>query len=585
MGNFLGIDMGASYVKAVYKEGANGPLQPVLNKDFNCMFRVCGVEEANGSIRTLTRDEDRQRALERGEHLLENVKPVRGDGKDGEVLEVAVLKEVLECYRDQAKNFDLSQLDRIVLTHPVSHRPASVHALKQIAVDAGLPREKLDTVEEPVALGLFAKQLRPDVSGSLFVIDAGHYTTDLVMLNFQKDRPVVRSTNYLSVRIGVAELCHRIGRSVWLKGQMAGGAVAPSESPFDEAGPEANHPLVQQLSAWAESNVIRAMGIEFFSPEFDATFSLDSLKNIGRVGTWQDKVNIISYPYDISAAQKEELSRPYPHHNANLADKIRRENYRDAIRPIIHALCAATVGVLLELPDLSIVDIALGGGMSLVPETREALAQIMSVWGLRPPVDLNYEYPGLAAMAVGRLLSIASGAAIAAAERFERLDTLSDSLGILLWYELGDALSYLDQENLLPADFDPESAEQLTKLHASTTPANVVIVPLHRVLAQRGMELPLSVEFPDDLVVLAKGATVNLTRYGDQQVIVSSIAPAENAGGVVAQIKVARLEDTEIPLRLFLEIDRNDVWRLKIKDPSGQTIVNQEVRLDLMGKK
>src|SRR5262249_28116108 len=152
-------------------------------------------------------------ALERGEHLIENVKPIRGDGKGGEALEVAVLKEVLECYRDQAKNFDLSELDRVTLTHPVSHRPASVQALKQIAVDAGLPSEKLDTVEEPVALGLFAKQLRPDISEQLFVIDAGHYTTDLVMLNFSKGRPVVRATNYLSLRIGVAELCHRIGRS------------------------------------------------------------------------------------------------------------------------------------------------------------------------------------------------------------------------------------------------------------------------------------------------------------------------------------------------------------------------------------
>ena len=592
MGNVLGIDVGASYVKAVYISGGGSDLQPVLNRNSDCMFRMCGVAGPDGSIRILTKDEDRQHALEKGELLVENVKPLRGENKRSEDLEIAVLKEVLECYREQSRNFDLTKLDSVTLTHPVSHRPSSVEALKRIAVAAGLPASKLDTIEEPVALGLFAKHLKPDMSGHLFIIDAGHYTTDFVTLTFQDPGPAVRSANYLSLRLGVAELCHRLGRSVWLKAQMAGGFSSTSlvEAPFDESGPEASQPIVQKLSAWAESNIIRAMGIGFFGPDdpiMKAHLVLSSLAGdaVGSLGAWREKVNIIYYMYDFSSAKTEELSRSYPHHNKSLVDRIFRENYRETTRPIIRAICAATLGVLLELPEASRLQIALGGGMSLVPEVREALSQLVRARGLEPPIDLNYPYTGLGPLAVGRLLSVASGAAIAASERFTRVDTLSDTLGILVWYELEDALAYLDSQNSLPEDFDPGSEEHLSALHAKSTPGNVVIVPLHRVLAERGTELPVLVEFPDDLVVLSRGGTLNVTRYGDNDKKVSPITPAASAGGgIVAQIKVPRPADPETPLRLSLEISRNDVWQLSIRDSTGRTVVKHEIVIDLKGR-
>jgi hypothetical protein len=587
MGNFLGIDMGASYVKAVYTSGATSELFPVLNKDGDCMFRVCGIRRDDGTFKTLTKEEARKAAIEKGAHPLENVKALRGEGKGGEELEIAVLKEVLECYRRQTGNFDLSKVDRVTLSHPVSHRPNAVEALKRIAAEAGLPEEKLDTIEEPVAIGLFAKHLRPNLDGTLFVVDAGHYTTDLVTMTMERGDPVITSANYLSLRLGVAEICHRLGRSVWLKMQMAAGAPTPTASPFDEAGPEDNNALVQKLSAWAEERVVRAMDIDFFGPDTSTYFTVNILDGTGglSIGPWREKINVVHYQHNSAGANQENLARLYAHHRPEFADRIRAQNYRDATRPLVNALCAAAMGVLLEIEGGTTLNTAIGGGMSLIPEVRDALTRVISCRRLPAPIDLKYDYTGLGALPVARLLSVASGAAIASSQRYVRRDTLSDTVGILVWYELEDALSYLDGEHLLPADFDPASDAALAALSPVTTPHHVVIVPLHRVLAQRGVDLPLDIPFPDDLVVFSRGGTINLTRYGDQHNDALPIAPAAKSGsGIVAQVKVPRPHDPESALRLSIKIRRNDVWELSIRDEAGREVVTQEVALNLVGR-
>lgn len=585
MSNVLGIDIGASFVKAVYIGDTDNLLIPVLNSNFDCMFRVCGVKDSSSAIKPITKDEDRLNLLESGQQVIENVKPLRGESPEGHELEVAVLKEVLEFYRDQSKNRDLSKIDKIVLTHPVSHRPASISALKQIAIDAGLPENKLDTIEEPVALGIFAKHLRPEISTSLLIIDAGHYTTDLVIVRFEGNQPTVESTNYLSVRLGVAELCHRLGRSLWIKSQMVGGLTGISEQPFSEAGPEANNPLIQQMSGWAENSIIKSIGLRFFDPDHYTSLDLHHINNLGQTGKWRDKVSTVNYFYDITAARKENLDLFYPHHNTRLVTQIHQENYREVIRPIIEVLCASTLAVLFDNSEINRLQLAIGGGMSLIPEVSEAINRITNIHGIQNPVELSYNYPGLDPLAPGSLLAIAAGAALAATQNFKRIDTLSDTIGIFVHYEFSDALDYLDKENVLREDFDPESEAHLSEIYARQMENGVIIVPIHRVLAYRGQQLPLKIEFPDDLVILSNSATLNLTRCGDQVNNVRAISPGAFASGAtVAQIHIQRLEDDETRLRLFLEVTRNDVWRLIIEDSLGQPILDHNVEFKLTGR-
>lgn len=584
MGNYLGIDLGASYAKAVYIDDM-GNLNLVANKNMNCMFRVSGVRDAEGRIQSVTMDEERRRVMESGQNLIENVKPLRGEGKGGEELETAVLREILECYRENSGDRDLSGIERVMLTHPVSAGPAAVEALKQIAVDAGLPRDLLDTIEEPVALGLFATGKNQDMKGRVLVIDAGHYTTDFVMVTFDEDTPKVLAANYLGLRLGAAEFTHALARSAWLKAQMAAGVTSLSNSPFDEFGPEDGHSLVSQLMCWAEENIIRAMGFELFGLNMNANLHLENLYGLEQLGTWSGQVRDIYYCYDLSAAEEESGSFAdyYPDRNLDMQNQIVGENYREVVKPLCHAIGAAALCVILEIENLDELQVVLGGGLSLVEDMRTTVEDILKSHGLAMPLGISYEYQNIGTN-MGLLLATASGAALAASSRFERNDTLADTIGLLSYCEVEEALETLDKADIFPPDFQPDETN-LKEYGARQHPTGPIVLPLHHILKRRGEPLPCQITFPQVLYKMSKGGKLSLTRAADSSAALSTIEPGISAaGGTVAMVEIPTHIPEETLLYLTLEIERNDVWQLKLTDSSGSTIVDENINLQLTGK-
>src|SRR4051794_40604326 len=114
MGDILGIDLGAAYAKAVFIRDGEDILRPVPNDDGSCVFRVCGVQSGTGHIRLCTTDQQRQEALNRGERVIENVKPLRGRDEIATVIETAVLKKLLESYHRASGATDLREISKVV---------------------------------------------------------------------------------------------------------------------------------------------------------------------------------------------------------------------------------------------------------------------------------------------------------------------------------------------------------------------------------------------------------------------------------------------------------------------------------------
>ncbi|MCX6580015.1 MAG: hypothetical protein NT166_07505 [Candidatus Aminicenantes bacterium] len=584
MSNYLGIDLGASYAKAVYLDDM-GNLKPVTNKDMNCMFRVSGLRDSEGRIQPVTMDEERRRTLESGKNLIENVKPLRGEGKGTEELETAVLREILECYKENSGDHDLSCLKRAVLTHPVSAGPAAVDALMQIAVDAGLSRNLLDTIEEPVALGLFSTQKNPTLTGRLLVIDAGHYTTDFVMVTFEEGKPTVQSTNYLGLRLGAAEFTHALARSAWLKAQFAAGVSNLSNSPFDEYGPEGGHFLVNQLLWWAEDRVIRAMPLGLFDLNVNANLPLANLYGLEQFGAWTGKIRDIYYCHDLSTAMEESKSFTdyYPEHNPGMQEFILRENYRDVIKPLCQAIGAAALSVILEIENPDELQVVLGGGLSLVEDMRTTIEDLLKSHGIAIPLNISYDYQNIGSN-MGLLLATASGAAIAAARRFDRNDSLADTIGLLSYSEIEEALDILDKAGVFSSAFHPNESN-LEVLGARQHPTGPLVLPLHHILKRRGEPLPCKITFPQALYKMSKGGKLSLTRAADRNEDLSIIEPGINAaGGTVAVVAIPTNIPEETLLYLSLEIERNDVWQLKLTDPSGNMIITENINLQLKGK-
>jgi hypothetical protein len=584
MGDILGIDIGACYLKAVLLRERDGAFVPILNRDHTALFRVCAQKVDSGAIVPLTRDEDRNRALERGGHVIENVKVLRGEGKGGEQVEVAVLTEMLECYRNITGDSTLGSIARVVLAHPVSPRPAAVAALKKIAVEAGISAGKIDTIEEPVALGLFATRSRLKYVGRLLVIDTGHYSSDIVVLSFKQDNSVVPA-QYLGIRLGAAELIHEVARSLWVKIQIAGGVPQVEYEPFIEHGPENTNLLVRQLSAWVEERVIRSRELGLFSEDSMAFLETKRITGLP-AEAWTKLVHSIRYFFDLSGAQNERLEVAYPHHDRQLSKLAQRQNYSDVAKPILQALCASVASVAFELDDLTGMEVVLGGGTSFIPEVRNHIEEALVANRFPAPINADYRYEGLSGTTMGQLLAVAAGAAMAATKTAARQDTLSDAIGVILWYELGEALELLDNHHQLPPDFNPSSAEDLSRIGAQTFPVTgVVAVPIHRAIAARGIPLPAKIAFSDYLSSSSEGGTIVLTRFGDDAGVGTLPRDYDISGQIVARVKLPASRITGEALRLFLDVRRNDVWEIRVTGPSGnEPILKTEITLDLLGR-
>lgn len=587
-GNVLGIDLGACYAKAVFLRPGDETFYPVRNTDGACAFRVCATRDAAGAIQPLTQDRQRRRALAAGQPTLENVKPLRGASPVGGEVEAAILRAVLDGYRAEANDPALANLARVVFTHPVSHRPAAVAALLRIAAQVGLPADKLDTVEEPVALGWFCKRQRPEFDGRLFVIDTGHYTTDFVLLDFGGGAPRVRGSQYLSCRLGVAELIHALARSAWVKGQMAGGADVPVPYPFNDFGPEAGQPLVRALSAWAEADLVRSIELGLFGPEASACLDLRSVPGCeGEPWVANLPGGTLPYFYDESSSrQGEDLERCFPAHDRQLGPALRRESYAEIARSVGRALSAAAFAALAGAGRGSDLEAVVGGGLSLVAEVRRELDHCVTAHRIPAPHDLNYPYPGLSGRAGGmeRLLAVAAGAAVAGTQAgARREDTLADTIGVLAWYDAGEALALLDDAGQLVDGFAPTSAS-LSELGARTYPGSgQCLAPLNVLLARRGAVLPATFTFPDALSTSEAGGTVYLTRYGDQESDLAAAGQRAGTGeGALARLRLPPARSPDEALTLTLEVQKNDVWRLRVVGSDGQTVIEQDSGLELL---
>lgn len=586
MGNVLGVDIGACYAKAAFVPdgGAAGErvvLRPVLHDSRGAMFRVCGGRDAQGRLRVITSDARRIDALEGGEHLVENVKPLRGEPGAEEELEVLVLREILDGYRAASLDQDLAQLERVVLAHPVSAGPAHVEALKRIAVAAGVPAERIDTIEEPVALGLYATRDDHGRASRLLVIDAGHYTTDLVHLEIDPLRGEARAMRHLPLRLGVAELCHALATALWRKTQLVAGHSQASAAPFDAEGPESQDRLVRRLCGLVEARIIRALEYAEFSEEQSAQFDPRSWAG-GSVGDWlADMDEWILFFYDDSAAAVEDLAS-YPRLDPRHASSLRRLNYRESIRPLLDALCAAVFSSMMELDVRAGCRVIIGGGMALIPQVHHSISSLLTAHGLTSALDLSYAYPGLGHLPMGSLLGVAAGAAIAGTCRFLRQDTLADTLGIgRVWLPSEQALELLAADVVLPEEAaalpgwtQEHGARQIQRDDGTYEEW----LPLYRVLLGRGAPLPAAPGLVHELFPFGARGTLSLVVFHD-----SARTSAGTEGDVTAIGEIA-VPDYEDGLRLVLEIERNDSWRIVLMDTTGRIIADRTGDLTTLGR-
>lgn len=563
MSNVLGIDLGASYAKAVYVREEDGKLVPLLNTDQSCVFRVCAARSKSGELALATTEQERMVALDSGVELVENVKALRGgDDPVAKELEVAVLKMLRSVYQESSGDRNLRSLRKVVLAHPVSTGPAALQALRNMAIEAGFPVAVLDTIEEPVAGGLFAARA-DNFNGKLLVVDAGHYTTDFVLFEAKNNQTHIESSKYLNLRLGVGEFSHAIARSIWLKAQAAADEAPITDSPFDVSGPEHANILVSHLSAEVEEKVIHARS-EFFDRDNPAIFypgeweRLTDRKWVGKL-----RKTTIEYHYDVESSRQEDLSNWLSGSKKNL-ERVFQLNFRSAIRPLLHSIQAATFGVLHDLDGLDGIQIVLGGGLSLLPEVRDAINQLAALHGLQPPSDITYDYEVVGTLPMANLLWVASGAALAGQNGLTRQDTLSDTVGILVAYDLEEGLKLLDRYGVLP----PTNSELRGVIKLPNGEHKIL---LHRVLAHRGVQLPCTLPFPDFLEPLRPGAaTIPLTRFGEDGPTLEAV-PAADAPGIAAYVDVPSVSD-EKQYRLVLDIRRNDDWDIRVEDLNRRTV-------------
>lgn len=600
MGNVLGIDLGAAYAKAVWipgsamQEGAP-TLIPVRNgKDKGPTFRVCGIRSGS-NFELLSTEWERSQAIEDAQPVVENVKQRRGEPDNVDELEVAVLRAIVESYREQANDFELAQLERVVLAHPVGAGLTHVESLQRLATAAGLPSRLLDTIEEPVALALFAAREQPRFGGTVVVIDAGHYTTDLVHVRFDSSRGAAEAleTGHLPLRIGVSELCHALAAEVWLKAQMVAGQP-PSLTPFDSEGPESHDGLVRHLCGQVEAKVVRARDMEMFGADLPAQFEPWKWPHEGRFPWLSAMLDRVFLPFDAAAARRENLD-DYPHlDQLRFGDRVRRISFREGIRRLQHALGAAAFASLAEA-NRSKTGVVVGGGMTLIREPRDSLERIVGCHGLEA-LHVDYTFEGFATLPMGPLLGVAAGSAIAGTRRFMRRNTLAFTLGVgPLWYPtVGQDESGGGALDLLLADDRsiPLSEQRLPiwtaqngarLLPTGEGGAPVEWMPVYRVLAVRGTEIPderpLVIELDESLFPHSGDAPLFLVQFSD-----STRTTAGTISDVDSLAEVTVPGADEKGLRLALEIRRNEVWRLVVRDAHGRVVAESDYRLSPLSR-
>jgi len=598
MSNVLGIDMGAAYAKAIWIPNKNSivnsspHLIPVRNpKDEGATFRVCGVKTGN-KYKLLSTDLERRQALEDALPIVENVKPRRGESNNIDELEIVVLKKILDSYQSQADDFDLSKLKHVILSHPVSAGLAHVKALVQLAISAGIPAQLIDTIEEPVALALFSARNKPNLKGTVIVVDAGHYTTDLVHVHFDLYKGIAKALEkcHFPLRLGVSEICHYIASEIWLKAQMVA-SVEPSLAPFDEEGPESSNILVRHLCGLVENEVLRARDMEMFNAEIPANFIPWQWPNGDNNHHWlssaEDPVN---FPFDAAAAKEEDLD-DYPKLDQHrFANKIRKISFRDAIRRPQYVLGATLFSSIVEADKNHPVAIVLGGGMTLIREIREGLERILGKYRLNL-LNVDYEFSGFGKLKMGPLLGVAAGSAISGTRRFLRRNTLADTIGVgPLWYPTVSSDTDHDGalDLLLTDDSNLALSEQRLPIWTAENGAQLFPtgsdesleewMPIYRVLAVRGTEIPeespLSIELTERVFPYSGGAPLYLVQFND-----ASRTTAGTIKDIDALAELIVPEGDDEGLRLALEIRRNEVWRLVVLEPSGKVVAESEYKL------
>ena len=591
MGNILGIDLGASYAKAVWIRGNEAGGSPTLRAVLNPlthepMFRVCGQRTPAGALELLDNDGARKAAVDAGATLVENVKPLRGEPGSDDVLEILVLETILDAYKSVSGDADFSALEEVVLTHPVQAGPAHLEALHRIATDAGLPADRLSTIEEPVALGVYAMREDPEFRGRLFVIDAGHYSTDLVYIDFDPDTKSAAFSGYLPLRLGVGELCHAIARDMWLKLQRLAGQKTPRPFPFDTHGPEATHPVVGTLCAWAEVEVIR--GLEYgtfgvgigaqiypWTLHFDAPFD------------WVNSVDVpVQYDYDLSTAQQEDFAASLDL-DPRAKSQTARWNYRESIRAHLLALNSVALAALLDTHEVSPSAVALGGGMSLIPEVRDGVSRLLQMHGLPGAKNLEHHYPGLGELPMGSLLAPAAGAALIGTGWIDRGDTLAESLAVRYWpNSMDEALELLAEDHDLPDD--PEGLNRwlsdncdVKTAYVAGTERQVMIMPLYRVVLPRGTPLPARKTLETMLETHGDNPVIWLARLQDPAI--QHAVPQDRAGSP-SPIGEIQLEAGSRGLSVTFEVEMNDVWRVTVTDASGRVVASEDDVLSTFGR-
>src|SRR5262249_9045958 len=127
-------------------------------------------------------------------------------------------------------------------------------------------------------------------------------------------------------------------------------------------------------------------------------------------------------------------------------------HFQGAIRPLLHALQAATFAAVHDSSDPGRAKVVLGGGLAFLPEGRDAIDKGLNAYQAGPALELTYQYPGYGQLPMGNLLWVASGAALAGMRGITREDGLSDTIGVLVAYPRDEGLALLDREGSLPPD-------------------------------------------------------------------------------------------------------------------------------------
>jgi hypothetical protein len=286
--------------------------------------------------------------------------------------------------------------------------------------------------------------------------------------------------------------------------------------------------------------------------------------------------------YDPSDARDEDLDDYGSLDKGRFADRVRRISYLNGIRRLQHALGATVFSSLSEIQS-SAAGIVIGGGMTMIRAVRENLERIVDCHRLET-LHVDYSFRGLGGLPLGSLLGVASGCALAGTKRFLRQGTLSCTLGVgPIFWQLSNpdepeqgALELLAADNVVIPDSEERLNAWLAENCAVTAPFGpdgslITGLPIYRVLAVRGCEIPEGepLRIPLDGRYLFFGHPLYLVQFLDSERLT-----AGTLSDVRALAQVSASSNANETLGIELEIERNEVWSLRIIGADGEVMVS-----------